>query len=913
MNIRSMHIKGFGRFTNETFHVDPNNQLIYGKNETGKSTLYHFIRTMLFGFPSKREMVRDFTPVNGAVYGGVLVLEHPMHGQISIERYKETNRGQAKVVMPGGEVGDDVLLERLIHPLTKEVFDHIFTFQQEQLTDLSQLNEVRLQHLLLSVGLTGSERLTDLTDSLLKRRQKIYKPMGRIPVLNQKLQQLDKLERKIVESEQQEASYQGKLARQKELLRMLDELKDDKKHLQDLEKTLLEQQKRFPLYVEWQSLQKEVGRLQKVSSSVVNTIKDSLQEYRYLEKREKDILTSQVGENKSDAPGFQFYLANQSLFDDVLTEQLVVEKMVERRRVLEEQLKDYQESKKVLLEKYQLENIQLGRTVSEFDRESMNQLASKEEELVREKVLLTNEKSRLSIQRRELDTDLTLKEQELNQNDITQPIDSKQKETPTGIGMLSSVGIGLGAIFIVLAFVLGQYWLMIPGMLLLLIGGGARWWSQQEPAVQQETEQDKEAYVLQLTLSDEVEGEYHALIEKLETVTDSLQRIMDQKQEWSDLYGLSMKDTLQTWLMKMPVFEQLGTIQEKETEMAQNLATIDAVLISYSESLHFASQWIPFENQTISEKFEGVRQFVEAQQAGLKEQMYQDSDLLQTHNQLEDIKTQKEGLIAKMTTILGSEYGSRVEDISIWLKEQEQWQSSQQRLSEVTLAVEDYFDLTKDYQLLQINQTLLKTKDQQDSVQQRVEELQAEYQTVKFESQQMEKNGTLAKLYQERENELTYIQALSDEWLGYRLAEEMTQDVLQFLSDQQLPALLTTVSSYFKLLTKDRYHKVYLKEGRLMVRDITHQWPVVQLSTGTKDQLFMAFRLGFIHLHLEDYQCPVMIDDGWLNLDQDRKTTLFNLLKGLSQKTQIITLSSDTLLHSFYQENELPVIELERR
>lgn len=913
MNIRSMHIKGFGRFTNETFHVDPNNQLIYGKNETGKSTLYHFIRTMLFGFPSKREMVRDFTPVNGAVYGGVLVLEHPMHGQISIERYKETNRGQAKVVMPGGEVGDDVLLERLIHPLTKEVFDHIFTFQQEQLTDLSQLNEVRLQHLLLSVGLTGSERLTDLTDSLLKRRQKIYKPMGRIPVLNQKLQQLDKLERKIVESEQQEASYQGKLARQKELLRMLDELTDDKKHLQDLEKTLLEQQKRFPLYVEWQSLQKEVGRLQKVSSSVVNTIKDSLQEYRYLEKREKDILTSQVGENKSDAPGFQFYLANQSLFDDVLTEQLVVEKMVERRRVLEEQLKDYQESKKVLLEKYQLENIQLGRTVSEFDRESMNQLASKEEELVREKVLLTNEKSRLSIQRRELDTDLTLKEQELNQNDITQPIDSKQKETPTGIGMLSSVGIGLGAIFIVLAFVLGQYWLMIPGMLLLLIGGGARWWSQQEPAVQQETEQDKEAYVLQLTLSDEVEGEYHALIEKLETVTDSLQRIMDQKQEWSDLYGLSMKDTLQTWLMKMPVFEQLGTIQEKETEMAQNLATIDAVLISYSESLHFASQWIPFENQTISEKFEGVRQFVEAQQAGLKEQMYQDSDLLQTHNQLEDIKTQKEGLIAKMTTILGSEYGSRVEDISIWLKEQEQWQSSQQRLSEVTLAVEDYFDLTKDYQLLQINQTLLKTKDQQDSVQQRVEELQAEYQTVKFESQQMEKNGTLAKLYQERENELTYIQALSDEWLGYRLAEEMTQDVLQFLSDQQLPALLTTVSSYFKLLTKDRYHKVYLKEGRLMVRDITHQWPVVQLSTGTKDQLFMAFRLGFIHLHLEDYQCPVMIDDGWLNLDQDRKTTLFNLLKGLSQKTQIITLSSDTLLHSFYQENELPVIELERR
>lgn len=913
MNIRSLHIKGFGQFTNETFNVDPSNQLIYGKNETGKSTLYHFIRTMLFGFPSKREMVRDFTPVNGAVYGGVLIIEHPTYGEISIERYKETNRGQAKVMLSDGEVGDEGLLERLIHPLTKEVFDHIFTFQQEQLTDLSQLNEVRLQHLLLSVGLTGSERLTELTEDLLKRRQKIYKPMGRIPVLNQKLQQLDKLERRIVEAEKQESTYQGKLARQKELLEKLEDLKKEEKQLQDLEKTLIEQQKRFPLYVEWQSLQKEVGRLQRVSSSVVNTVKDSLQEYRYLEKREKDILTSQVGENKSDAPGFQFYLANQSLFDDVLTEQLVVEKMVERRRVLEEQLKDYQASKTALLEKYQLENSQFGRIVSDFDRESMHKLAPKEEELVREKVLLTNEKSRLNIQRRELDSDLTLKEQELNKEDRTRAEGVASNEPTTNIGMLGNIGIGLGAVVIVLSFVLGQYWLMIPGLLLLLIGGGVRWWTQQAPSADQETPHDKEAYVLQLTLSDEVEEEYQILKDKLEAVTDLLQRLMEQKQEWSELYGLSMKDTLQTWLMKMPVFEQLGAIEEKETEMTQNLATIDAVLASYSESLHFASQWIPFENQTISEKFEGVRHFVEAQQAGLKEQMYQDSDLLQTHHQLEDIKTQKEALLVKMTTILGSEYGSRVEDISIWLKEQDQWQGSQRRLAEVTLAVEDYFDLTKDYQLIQINQTLLKTKDQQDSLQQGIEDIQSEYQTLTFESRQMEKNGTLAKLYQERENELTYIQSLSDEWLGYRLAEEMTQDVLQFLSDQQLPALLTTVSSYFKLLTKDRYHKVYLKDGRLMVRDTAHQWPVVQLSTGTKDQLFMAFRLGFIHLHLEDYQCPVMIDDGWLNLDQDRKTTLFNLLKGLSQKTQIITLSSDTLLHRFYQENELPVIELERR
>ncbi|MFB8733819.1 ATP-binding protein [Bacillus sp. SL00103] len=55
MKIRSLHIAHFGKFSNRTFHFsDDGFQLVYGLNESGKTTLKTFIESMLFGFPKTR-------------------------------------------------------------------------------------------------------------------------------------------------------------------------------------------------------------------------------------------------------------------------------------------------------------------------------------------------------------------------------------------------------------------------------------------------------------------------------------------------------------------------------------------------------------------------------------------------------------------------------------------------------------------------------------------------------------------------------------------------------------------------------------------------------------------------------------------------------------------------------------------
>ena len=54
MEILELELKHFGKFTDHKVSLQPGINIIYGSNESGKSTIHAFIRAMLFGFGSTR-------------------------------------------------------------------------------------------------------------------------------------------------------------------------------------------------------------------------------------------------------------------------------------------------------------------------------------------------------------------------------------------------------------------------------------------------------------------------------------------------------------------------------------------------------------------------------------------------------------------------------------------------------------------------------------------------------------------------------------------------------------------------------------------------------------------------------------------------------------------------------------------
>ncbi len=82
MIIKELNLTAFGKFKNEKILLEDGINLVYGGNETGKSTLHKFIEGMLFGFFkdswSRRLYNEDYDkymPVEGNDYRGSMLLE----------------------------------------------------------------------------------------------------------------------------------------------------------------------------------------------------------------------------------------------------------------------------------------------------------------------------------------------------------------------------------------------------------------------------------------------------------------------------------------------------------------------------------------------------------------------------------------------------------------------------------------------------------------------------------------------------------------------------------------------------------------------------------------------------------------------------------------------------------------------
>ncbi|MDR2834185.1 MAG: AAA family ATPase, partial [Streptococcaceae bacterium] len=233
MRIKQLSIIGFGKFVDTNIDFSDTCQMFYGENETGKTTIYHFIQYMLFGFPRNANSRRDYRPMNSSAFGGSITIE--VEDELyRVERFKDKNKARATLHLPNGETKGDKALAKLLYPLNQETFQQVFSIDQNVLLDMNKVSADNFNQQLFSLGLSGTNQLLETQKEALSQAEMLYKPRGNKPPLNQLFVEYEKLKKKIEAKKADQVEYTKVLTN---LVNVEQEISQKESEISDLNET----------------------------------------------------------------------------------------------------------------------------------------------------------------------------------------------------------------------------------------------------------------------------------------------------------------------------------------------------------------------------------------------------------------------------------------------------------------------------------------------------------------------------------------------------------------------------------------------------------------------------------------------------------------------------------------------------
>lgn len=183
MKLLDLHISGFGKFHGRDITFADGLNVVYGHNETGKSTLHTFIRCMLFGMErgrgraARNDLYSKYEPwENKSVYGGQLRLEQD--GTVyRIER--NFSKEQKSLTIVNETLGKEVtptkaFMDRLLCGLNETSYNNTISIGQlKSATDGGMVTELR--NYIANMNTSGSMALNiTRATSYLKQRRKEF-------------------------------------------------------------------------------------------------------------------------------------------------------------------------------------------------------------------------------------------------------------------------------------------------------------------------------------------------------------------------------------------------------------------------------------------------------------------------------------------------------------------------------------------------------------------------------------------------------------------------------------------------------------------------------------------------------------------------------------------------------------------
>lgn len=925
MKIRKIEIYGYGKWVNRTFDDVQDLQVFHGKNEAGKSTLSSFINSILFGFPSARKKDQNlYVPKQAQAYGGRLFLEDTRFGDVIVERVKDRNKGQALVTLPDGVQQTTKNLGRFLLGMDRETFESLYTFKIDSLLSLKKTQKDDLNHYLLSIGTSGSERLLQLAKEYRDEAAKRFKPTGSVPPLNKKIQAAEKLQRKLQQAKAKNATYEMSLLHLSDSQKQQAELLSRQQELEQEQTAIAESLRLVDSYQEWKRLNKEI-----MAVDFSEVPEDARYQWQHQQERMADSIQAQtqlqerlaqLQKQLGEYVHVEWYKAHQSAFSALQHTAAKIQADLNKITYLENEISN---NKADLAKQKMAFGLNLAipapEPLKEEERGRLQQLAQDirqiEEQLLRvdhnigfhedQLETLQNEATRLQHEKLADEAYAAL------QSDVQQPSQRMPAPAPTKRNPLGMMLLAAAAVLVVLSFVLADFRIIAWVLAALLAVAGVFLMGRKpqttikDVAVQ---EGSPEIAMEQFLKQAAVRERISAVTRELEALQDKFLELLNSREEMEE-HGNMLQTEWTTFLQKKGYPARMTATELLQLDPGSVLAEKAALIINqeaemrdlnlavdkWNEQTAFIRSRFHFEHLTITEM--GAR-FSEIQNAVILEENMASNvqgkinelqqELGQIQRDLAESHQQRQRLLNQANAKTEAEFYQLLA-----LKEKQEKNIKSKELLDGQIngreqLLDRYGDAKKSASLYAKNELEMQRLKAELSTLQRTEV------ELKHQLEQLEEGGTYSALLQEFALAETELRDLAIEWAGFVTAGEWIEGALRYGKEDRLPLMLDDTITFFSRLTEGAYTNIAFQKNGMKVqrKDGTTFFPN-ELSQGTVEQLYIALRLAFVKNTADIVSMPILIDDGFVNFDEDRKNIMFTLLEELGEDVQVLFFTFD--------------------
>jgi len=204
-------------------------------------------------------------------------------------------------------------------------------------------------------------------------------------------------------------------------------------------------------------------------------------------------------------------------------------------------------------------------------------------------------------------------------------------------------------------------------------------------------------------------------------------------------------------------------------------------------------------------------------------------------------------------------------------------------------------------------QAIEKVIDEQKQLELANQSTLATLENVKRQIREIEEDRTLSSLRFDREQIVHALQEATERWGAVRLAEKVVDRLRHRVEQDRQPQMLQAASSLLSRLTCGKYSRIWTRLGEkaLFVDDDQNQsLRVEHLSSGTREQVFLAVRLAMIRdFSRKGTELPMVLDDVTVNFDQTRtEAAAHTLMEVAKQGQQILLLTCHLHFAQIFQQ-----------